>query len=123
MIPFPSNQKLITCWATNVSRECNWIITPTLGFFQIKIENIYLFKIIIIKEHGNVFKTWLCPNFLLLPKNSELPKIWGGCSPPRPPGPYAYASKLAPSHEYSVLKRRPDSSSLKALFCFSQTLE
>ena len=90
MIPFPSNQKLITCWATNVSRECNWIITPTLGFFQIKIENIYLFKIIIIKEHGNVFKTWLCPNFLLLPKKSELPKIWGGCSPPRPPGPYAY---------------------------------
>ena len=88
MIPFPSNQKLITCWATNVSRECNWIITPTLGFFQIKIENIYLFKIIIIKEHGNVFKTWLCPNFLLLPKKSELPKIWGGgCSPPRPPRP------------------------------------
>ena len=93
MIPFPSNQKLITCWATNVSRECNWIITPTSGFFQIKIENIYLFKIIIIKEHGNVFKTWLCPNFLLLPKKSELPKIWGGCSPPRPPGPYAYAQQ------------------------------
>ena len=23
-------------------------------------------------------------------KKSELPKIWGGCSPPRPPGPYAY---------------------------------
>ena len=87
MIPFPSNQKLITCWATNVSRECNWIITPTLGFFQIKIENIYLFKIIIIKEHGNVFKTWLCPNFLLLPKKSELPKIWGGLQPPSPTPP------------------------------------
>ena len=29
--------------------------------------------------------------FLLLPKKSELPKIWGGCSPPHPPGPYAYA--------------------------------
>ena len=25
----------------------------------------------IIKKHGNVFKNWLCPNFLLLPK------IWG----------------------------------------------
>ena len=25
------------------------------------------------------------------PKKSESPKIWGGCSPPRPPGPYAYA--------------------------------
>ena len=46
---------------------------------------------IIKKKHGNVCKTWLCPNFLLLPKKSELPKIWGGCSPPRPPGPYAYA--------------------------------
>ena len=51
-------------------------------FFQIKMENIYLFKIIMIKKHGNVFKTWLCPNFLLLPKKSELPKIWEGCSPP-----------------------------------------
>ena len=59
-------------------------------FFQIKIEHIYLFKIIIIKKHRNVFKTWLCPNFLLLPKKSELPKYWGGCSPPRPPGPNAY---------------------------------
>ena len=28
-------------------------------------------------KHGNVFKTWLCPNFLLLPKKSELPKIGG----------------------------------------------
>ena len=24
---------------------------------------------------------------------SELRKIWGGCSPPRPPGPYAYDYK------------------------------
>ena len=35
----------------------------------------------------------LCPNFLLLPKKSELPKLWGGFSPPRPPGPYAYGQK------------------------------
>ena len=34
---------------------------------------------------GDVFKTWLCPNVLLLPQKTELPKIWGGCSPPRPP--------------------------------------
>ena len=33
------------------------------------------------------FKNWLCPNFLVLPKTSELPKIWGGCSPLRPPRP------------------------------------
>ena len=36
------------------------------------------------------FKNWLCPNFLVLPKESELPKLWGGCSPPGPPGLYAY---------------------------------
>ena len=35
-------------------------------------------------------KTGFAQNFLLLPKKSELPKLWGGCSPPRPPGPYAY---------------------------------
>ena len=42
------------------------------------------------KKQGNVFKNWLCPSFLLLLKKSELPKLWGGCSPPRPSGPYAY---------------------------------
>ena len=67
----------------SVSRECNWIITLTSGFFQIKIENICLFRL--IKKHGNVFKNWLCPNFLLPPKKCELPRIRGGCSPPRPP--------------------------------------
>ena len=72
----------------SVSRESNWIITLTSGFFQFKIENICLFRL--IKKHGNVFENWLCPNFLLLPKKPELPKIWGGCSPPRPAGPYAY---------------------------------
>ena len=51
---------------------------------QVKIENIYLFKIIIIKR-GNVFKNWLCPNFLLPPKKSELPKIWGAAAPLAPP--------------------------------------
>ena len=38
-------------------------------------------------------KTGFAQNFLSLPKKSELPKIWGGCSPPRPPGPYAYGNK------------------------------
>ena len=35
-----------------------------------------------MKKHGNIFKNWLCPNFLLLPKKCELPKIWGGLQPP-----------------------------------------
>ena len=36
-------------------------------------------------------KTGFAQIFSCCPKKSELPKIWGGCSPPRPPGPYAYA--------------------------------
>ena len=32
--------------------------------------------------------------FSRCPKKSELPKIWGGCSPSRPPGPYAYDSDM-----------------------------
>ena len=51
-------------------------VTGLLRQLQVKIENIYLFKV--IKKHGNGFKTWLCPNFLVLPKNSKLPQIWGG---------------------------------------------
>ena len=44
-----------------------------------------------MQKHGNVFKNWLCPNFLLLPKKSELPIVWGGAAAPlAPPGPYAY---------------------------------
>ena len=61
-------------------------VTGLLRRLQVKIENIYLFKIL-IKKHENVFESWLCPNFLLVPKKSDLPKIWGGCSPPRPPRP------------------------------------
>ena len=59
-------------------------VTGLLRRFQVKIENIYLFKTL-IKKHGNVFKSWLCPNFLFLTKKSKLPKIWGGCSPLAPP--------------------------------------
>ena len=45
-------------------------VTGLLRHLQVKIETIYLFKI--VKKHGNFFKNWLCPNFFLLPK------IWGG---------------------------------------------
>ena len=31
------------------------------------------------------FKNWLCPNFLSLPKKSELPKLWGGAAAPLAP--------------------------------------
>ena len=45
MIPFPYNQKLITCLATTVSCEC--YSTGLLRQLQVKIENIHLFKIMI----------------------------------------------------------------------------
>ena len=50
-------------------------VTGLLRQLQVKIENIYLFKI--MKKHGNVFKNWLCPNFLLFPKIGG----GGGCTP------------------------------------------
>ena len=61
-------------------------VTGLLRRLQVKIENIYLFKIIVIKKHGDVLKNWLGPYFLSLPKNSQLPKLRGGS----PPDPYAY---------------------------------
>ena len=78
-------------------------VTGSLRRLQVKMENIYLFKTL-IKKHGNVFKSWLCPNFLLLPKKSELPKIWGRCSLPRPPSPYAYALILIKHYGSFILK-------------------
>ena len=81
MIPFPSNQIL----RQPMSQEnVTGLLRQLQDFFQIKIENIYLFKIIIIKKQGNVFKTRLCRNFLLLPKNSDFSQTLGGG------GPYAY---------------------------------
>ena len=66
-------------------------VTGLLCRLLVKIENIYLFKIMVIKNMETSLKNWLCPNFLLRPKKSELPKIWGGSSPPRPSDPYAFA--------------------------------
>ena len=103
MIPFPrarnSSRAKQPLWVSreNVTELLHWL----QDLFQIKIENICVFKLI-KKKHGNVFKKWLCPNFLLLPKKSELPKIWGGCSPPRPPGPYAYDRQYKPEADSAV---------------------
>ena len=55
------------------------------------MENIYVFKK--EKKLDNIFKNWLCPNFSSCPKNLSYPKFWGDCSPPRPPGPYAYEQR------------------------------
>ena len=48
-------------------------------------------------------KTGFAQNFLVLPKKSELPKLWGGCSPPRPPGPYAYDSLMTHQKRYGTI--------------------
>ena len=61
MIPFPYDQKLIFCKATTVSCECN--NTGLLRQLQVKIENIYLLKIMILKTRKRLKK-------LVLPKFS-----------------------------------------------------
>ena len=67
----------------SVSRESNWIITLTSGFFQIKIENISLFRL--IKKHGNVFENWLYQIFSCCPKYLSCPKFGGAGAPLAPP--------------------------------------
>ena len=74
MIPFPSEPET-DHEVGGARRPLSRVnVSGLLRRLQVKIENIYLFKII-IKKTWNVFKNWLCPNFLLLPNKSELPKI------------------------------------------------
>ena len=72
----------------SVSRESNWIITLTSGFFQIKIENICLFRL--IKNMETSLKTGFAQIFSSCPKNLSCPKFGGAAAPLAPPGPYAY---------------------------------
>ena len=86
MIPFPS--VILTRNSSRARQPPSRVnVTGLLHRLQAKIENIYLFKkIIIIKSmETSLLKNWLCPNFLLLTKKSELPKFWGVCIPTRPP--------------------------------------
>ena len=60
-------------------------VTGLLRRLQVKIENTYLFKIL-IKKQENVFKSWLCPNFFsCCPKNLSWPKFRGAAAPLAPP--------------------------------------
>ena len=54
----------------------------------------------------SLLKNWLCPNFLLLTKKSELPKIWGGPHSPSPPGPYVYVLPGSPRNLFPCAKRK-----------------
>ena len=38
-------------------------------------------------------KPGFAQTFSCCPKNLSCPKLGGGCSPPRPPGPYAYVHR------------------------------
>ena len=79
MIPFTNNQKLKTSYPANVSCEFNWIYHAD---FRLKSKISYLFEI--IKRCRNFFKKLKLLKFLLLPKKSELPKLFKGLffSPP-----------------------------------------
>ena len=96
----------------SVSRESNWILTLTSGFFQFKIENICLFRL--IKKHGNVFENWLCPNFLLLPKKIWVAQNLGGLQPPSPPRPVRLC--LLASGASIVWRRSRERSSSRAIW-------
>ena len=73
----------------SVSRESNWIITLTSGFFQIKIENICLFKLI-KKNTETSLKNGFSQMFSCCPKNLSCPKCGGAAAPLATPGLYAY---------------------------------
>ena len=92
-VPNNNNNNKISIWypsliTRNSSRARQPLsrvnVTELLRRLLVKIENICVFKIYYNKKHGNVFKNWLCPSFLLLPKKSELPKLWAFWPPPRP---------------------------------------
>ena len=54
-------------------------------------------------------KTGFAQIFSCYPKNLSCPNFGGGCSPPRPPGPYAYAEKL-PKHKVVAFRGKEPSS-------------
>ena len=52
-------------------------------------------------------KTGFAQIFSCCPKKYELPKLWGGggCSPPRPPGPYAYGLICSGLHAQCIISK------------------
>ena len=61
-------------------------VTELLRRLLVKIENIYLFKIIIIiKNMVTSLKTGFAQIFFCCPKKPELPKLWGAAAHLAPP--------------------------------------
>ena len=74
MIPDPS---LITRKISRAKQPLSRVnLTGLARHLQVKIENIYLFKI--IKQYGNVLNTGLAQSFSCCPENMSCPKFGGG---------------------------------------------
>ena len=95
-------------------------VTGLLRRLQVKIENIYLFKTL-IKKHGNVFKSWLCPNFSCPLKNLSCPKFGGAAAPLVPPPP-PRPVRLCPRFRFSEFFLFQNEW-LKAAFFFSKAFK
>ena len=71
-------------------------VTELLRRLLVKIENVYLFKIIIIIiiiiiiNMETSLKTGFAQIFSCCPKNLSCPNFGGAAAPLAPPGPYAY---------------------------------
>ena len=91
MIPFPitrnSSRAKQPLWVSrkNVTGLLGWL----KDFFQIKIENISLYKLI-NKSTETSLKNCFAQIFSCCPKNLSCPKFGGAAAPLAPPGPYAY---------------------------------
>ena len=102
----PNDKKKLSIWyASLIDRNSSraWQplsrvnVTGLLRRLQVKIENIYLFKIL-IKKHENVFKSWLClaQIFSCCPKNPSCSKVGGAAAPLAPPARTPMISRFTP---------------------------
>ena len=85
MIPFPKNRNS-SCARQPMSRENVTGLLHRLQdfFFQIKIENIYLFKIIKKDNMETSLKPGFAQIFSCCPKNPSCPKFGGAAAPLAP---------------------------------------
>ena len=102
----PNNKKISIWYPSLITRNSSRArqplsrvnVTELLRRLLVKIENIYLFKIIIIiKNMETSLKTGFAQIFSCCPKNLSCPKFGGGCSPPRPPRPLRLCFKVGGS--------------------------
>ena len=122
MILFPYNQKLIMSQAFLRQPLSCVNVTELLRRLQVKIENIYLFKIIIIKNMATSLKTGFAQFFSCCPKNLSCPNFGGGLHPPRslPPSPTARTPMFRSSPSHTEAKEPTAISFYSAILCPSK---